>query len=442
MKKSLRTIKESSLFLCLLLIITSLCFSCRSEDPINNNDDDGTKGTTIINSPPQNDTPAPCNYKRVEKRIASTTPIGIETGGETGTYIKIGRDIKEVCEGVLNIKVNPSNGSLDNIVKLLESKKSQYGIVQNDALDYFKRKRYKSGNLEKELKYIFPLYNEEIHIVVNKNSNINSIDDLEGKRVNVGKANSGSWVTATMIKELTNINWIDSNFDPRKALIDVINQELDAMIYVVGKPAAIFSEKSLSHVNSIKLLPCFHKKLEDFYLNAKINADTYEWQDETVDVYAVKAILITYDYACNPEVPRYGEAAWGICKLINQINSNLDCLRKEGHEKWKEIDPQNLRDVNWEVHKQAAYALKYANCPHPCGISVASASGFDEDENSQLSCVACDMKNNNAANYLKNGNYCRAQELYQKILDVCMHCGFSRKDIQSQLQRAKNGCSS
>ncbi len=50
---------------------------------------------------------------------------------------------------------------------------------------------------------IFPLYNEEIHLL-GKNA-ILSFDDLDGKRVAIGKEGSGSYMTSRFLFEVSGI---------------------------------------------------------------------------------------------------------------------------------------------------------------------------------------------------------------------------------------------
>jgi len=54
--------------------------------------------------------------------------IGLLGGSNSGTYIKIARDIAEVSRGEMNIKVY-TGGSLGNIDKVLSDKYSQFAIV-------------------------------------------------------------------------------------------------------------------------------------------------------------------------------------------------------------------------------------------------------------------------------------------------------------------------
>ena len=96
------------------------------------------------------------------------------------------------------------------------------------------------GVSEDVVKAIFefmPLYGEEVHLVVNTNSGIESSLDLAGKKVNMGEKLSGTFVTATgvLLTNKINIEDITPSYDlPMVALPKVISGEYDAM-FVVGK---------------------------------------------------------------------------------------------------------------------------------------------------------------------------------------------------------------
>ena len=67
---------------------------------------------------------APVSAAEIEKNIM--------TGGPTGTYIKIGRDIADLgkaCGQTLNVV--ESAGSLENFSGVRNRRNTQFGIVQN-----------------------------------------------------------------------------------------------------------------------------------------------------------------------------------------------------------------------------------------------------------------------------------------------------------------------
>jgi len=278
--------------------------------------------------------------------------IGLLSGSVDGTYIKIARDIKEVSKQEMNIKVQ-TGGSLGNINKLLTDRHSQFAIVQYDALLY-KRDIQGNSNLGDKIKMIFPLYNEEIHIIVRRDSHIYSVKDLNGKRVNTDKRMSGSWVTAQMVKNIHGLDWREYHFLPNKALVKLTENKLDAFIYVVGKPAPILSKLPISSKNVIKLIS---PEIDEYYVSTKFEKGIYPWVDKEVKTNATKALLITYNYNRDSKNRRFQYYINNIRKLSGIINDNLSYLRAAKHPKWKEIDPKDYDKVKWPLHKVAKDAI-------------------------------------------------------------------------------------
>jgi uncharacterized protein len=268
--------------------------------------------------------------------------VGISTGAPTGTYYQFGQDIKKYCSSkTIDFNILESSGSITNIMRVFSDRATQYAIVQHDALIY------KSMTDPKEMdkiRMVFPFYNEEIHIIVGANTGIKKLEDLAGKRVSIGKENSGNWVTANIIKAKTGLKWVDTtDMDPRTSLEAVASGELDAMVYVAGKPIALLEKMDKSYSTKIRLLNVNHPELEEFYGKAYIPEMLYPWQSDSINTYAVNAILITYDYA---SPTRQAE----IKDLVNAIIKNLPILQSDGHPKWKEVAPFEYAKVKWPVH--------------------------------------------------------------------------------------------
>jgi TRAP-type uncharacterized transport system substrate-binding protein len=79
---------------------------------------------------------------------------------------------------------------------------------------------------------------------------------------------------------------------------------------------------------------------------------TYPFQDTPVKTYAVKSILITYDYNKNDASYRRVE------KLARCISEKLPYLRRYGHPKWKEVDPSSAEQVKWPIHSAVQKYLR------------------------------------------------------------------------------------
>jgi hypothetical protein len=68
----------------------------------------------------------------------------------------------------------------------------------------------------------------------------------------------------------------------------------------------------------------------------------YAWSKTPVRTYAVKNVLVTFDYKTQFQKEIGG--------LTSCIVKNLDALQETGHEKWREVDPHSYTKVKWPVH--------------------------------------------------------------------------------------------
>jgi len=286
--------------------------------------------------------------------VSYSDPIemGIVTGGTDGTYIQIGKDIADLVKSHgINLSVYPSNGSLDNIADVYERKGVQLGIVQSDVLSSLKE----GGNTNKDLariaqkvKMVFPLYNEEVHILGNKS--VNTFSDLEGKTVAIGKEGSGTYLTASLILEVSSVSPSQQLTAGGKDALDMLlNNEIDAMFYVSGYPVKLFTD--LSH-EKINLVSIRDKNIIEFYTPSIIPAGVYPFLKNDLETVAVKAVLMSYDYKrANCE---------NVGKLAKIIYDEFSSLKENGHSKWQDVDLDfNLK--KWDQYSCVKTKLAKSN---------------------------------------------------------------------------------
>lgn len=254
--------------------------------------------------------------------------IGLITGSPSGTYIQIGKDIAALAnKSNLDVRVYESNGSLENIAAVFEKEHVQLGLVQSDVLGYLQESQNrKLERVAQQIAMMFPLYNEEVHLLAKKE--INSIADLNHKVVSVGSKGSGTNLTSELLFEITNI-WPRKKYllSDQKALEWLEQGKIDALFYVSGYPV-----KLLEKIDGDKfhLVPIKGKETKEYYLESIIPAGTYRWQADPVHTVAVKAVLMTAGF--------YGEYCQSIDRLMAVVRDNIDVLKESGHPKWKEVE--------------------------------------------------------------------------------------------------------
>ena len=273
----------------------------------------------------------------------------VMTGGATGTYIQIGRDLAglmSACGQTLNVV--ESAGSLENFMAVRTRRNTQFGIVQNDVLEDLKTYSADDPDVARAIygvRIAFPLYDEEVHLLAK--SDIESVADLAGKRVAIGVENSGTFLTASLVLDLTETEPAERRqIAPADALPKLKAGEIDAFFYVAGAPTALFAEGEIDG-EQFHLVPIEDETLKSIYDAVTIPANTYPFQPEAVSGIAVKALLMTFDY--NPRGNRYqSQSCKAVSDLSHLILTRLPQLQESGHPKWKNVDLQDIPQ-GWDI---------------------------------------------------------------------------------------------
>lgn len=281
--------------------------------------------------------------------MAAIADAGIASGQKSGTYYPIAQNIADSCSKAGN-KINnvTSDGSLDNIFKIYGDKNAQFGIVQQDALVY---QQGLDPKMMSRIVVVFPFFSDEIHLIVNENSNIKSINDLHAKKVVEGSEGTGTWVTTQVIKATTGVQWnpVEGNLSQADGLEAVKNGQADAVFIVAGKPMPLLTKAS-----GVKLVSMVHPKLDNFkyYTRTMLSTGTYPFQKTSVQTYKVTNVLATFAYK--------NQFQTEISDLVTCIAKNLDAFQTEKsfHPKWKDVDPLDIDRVQWAVHPAAVAAIK------------------------------------------------------------------------------------
>lgn len=258
--------------------------------------------------------------------------LGIVSGGLSGTYIRIATDIAAMFSTkVPDLRVLPivGKGSLQNLSDIMNIRDVDVGIVQSDVLAYLRRDRA-LGGLVNNIAYVAKLYDEEVHILARRE--IASAADLTDKRVNVDVKGSGTALTASVIFDLYGVRPILSNDDPETALARLKRGEIDALVYVTGKPARLFGDAgSALHLLALPLNP----SVLQIYYPARLTHQDYPGlipDGAAVDTLAVGAVMAVYNW------PRGSERFVRLARFVDGLFDNLASLQTPAqHPKWKQV---------------------------------------------------------------------------------------------------------
>ncbi len=263
--------------------------------------------------------------------LANSAPMSIVTGSTKGTYYQFGLNLASLLENNgIQLDVASSNGSVENVYAVFRRPNTQLGIVQADVLAFVSRVHTDPilKEIAKKIKMVFPLYNEEIHLI--GHNSLQNFTDLAGKRVAIGTEGSGTYLTAQLLIEISGVKPLEVvTVGTNEALERLKNGTIDAMFYVAGYPVKLLA-KEIGIEDNLVLIPIENDAITAFYPQTMIPAETYSWQNEAVSTVAVKAVLVSFNF-------RYDN-----CEKVGRVGQllyeNMEWLQQHGHPKWKVVD--------------------------------------------------------------------------------------------------------
>jgi len=272
------------------------------------------------------------HQERVETINRGT--VGLVSGGMGGTYIRIAADLQAVLDGAGELRVLPivGKGSVQNITDLLYLRGIDVAIVQSDVLAYLKSTNA-IPDIENRVAYITKLYNEEFHLVARRD--IKDISQLAGKTVNFGPEGSGTAMTAQVVFDSLGLKVTRANEPYQDALQKVKSGEIDAMVYVAGKPASIFS--NLTEADGLHIVPVpYGRELQENYLPGTITSKDYAGlvgPGASTETVAVGAVMAVFNW--KERTGRY----YSTRAFVNAFMDNFPkLLEGPRHAKWAEVN--------------------------------------------------------------------------------------------------------
>jgi TRAP transporter TAXI family solute receptor len=186
-------------------------------------------------------------YRSVSGEVAYRQ-IVIATGPETGTYHALGEALKRVLDNTgtfASVETRITDGSEANIRLIGEADGVvDLAFVQGDA------SRRSSTRL------VTTLYNEVLHILISTSGagEIKNIYDLQGKRVALGPADSGTRDLSTKVLNHFGIELgEDLVMQPREAVVQLATGSIDAAFLLSAIPSRLVSE--LAGRDEVRFLP-------------------------------------------------------------------------------------------------------------------------------------------------------------------------------------------
>ena len=267
-----------------------------------------------------------------EKKNAGT--VGIVGGLLSGTYMRFVDEMASVLNDGDNLRILPivSYGAASNLDDLLYLRGVDAAVTQSDVFEYFRTQR-KTPNLERRIQYVIRLPISELHILAR--NDVQSLEDLRGKKVNFGPAGTGASLTGTIVFQRLGINVDQVMIDQPTALQKLQSGQVDAIARVIPKPIDFFGKIPASSGLHLVNIP-FTKTFEDLYTLGEFTKQDYPnllQNQDRIDTIAVPAVLAVFNWQRNTD--RYNR----VQRFIEYLFTRWDTLQHPPyHPKWRDVN--------------------------------------------------------------------------------------------------------
>jgi TRAP transporter TAXI family solute receptor len=279
-------------------------------------------------------TPA-AKFNALRDKLNQNT-VTVISGNPNGTYLYLAYDMSAVLDDGDNLRILPviGKGGYQNVMDVLHLRGVDLCITQSNIMTYLKETGEMGPNIENRLAFITRLYNEEMHILAGPG--INSIKDLDGKKVNFSDIGSGTQFSTRQIFKLLGIKAEEVNMGQADGFQKVKAGEIAATVLIAGKPTGSFGKFKLEP--GMKLLPVpYTEALEQDYLPAKLtNADypnLIAKDAAAVDSVAIASVLASYNWPRDTD--RYRRVAIFVDAFFEKFT---DFQQPARHAKWREAN--------------------------------------------------------------------------------------------------------
>jgi TRAP transporter TAXI family solute receptor len=239
---------------------------------------------------------------------AKATFVTIGTGGITGVYYPTGGAIakmvnKKRSEYGIRATVESTGGSVFNVNAVMGGD-LEFGVVQSDrqfqAINGLAE--WKDKGPQKDLRAVFSIHPESVTLIAAVDSGIKTIQDVKGKKINIGNPGSGQRQNSIDALDAVGINYEKDikaeSIKASEAAGLLQDGRIDAFFYTVGHPNGSIKEAT-SGARKVRIadITGIDSMLAKFpyYAKATIQISNYPGavNDKDVQTFGVKATFVT-----------------------------------------------------------------------------------------------------------------------------------------------------
>jgi TRAP transporter TAXI family solute receptor len=288
--------------------------------------------------------------------------ITIGTGGVTGVYYPTGGAICRLvnkgrkAHGV-RCSVESTGGSVYNINTIREGE-LEFGVAQSDWQyhAYNGTSKFKDKGKFEDLRAVFSVHPEPFTVVARADAGIKNVQDLKGKRVNIG--NPGSGQRGTMEVLMDALGWKTSDLAQATELkaaeqsAALCDNQIDAMVYTVGHPSGSIQEATTACDSVLVTVDgaAVEKLIADnsYYRSATIPGGMYRGNGDDTMTFGVGATFVTSAKVSEDTV----------YTLVKSVFENFDAFKKL-HPAFANLKPEEMATAGLSAPLHAGAAKYY-----------------------------------------------------------------------------------
>jgi len=288
----------------------------------------------------------------IRDRVNAGT-VTVLTGGVdyvSNTYMRLATEMAAELDKEGEIRVLPiaGYGGVKNIRDLLYLRNVDMAMLHSDILAYLQQNELYPA-AARRLRHVFKLYDEVFHVAAR--DGIQSVDDLDGKRVIVGKPGSGGRQSSEALFGLLGIQPDFVHVPWEDAIEEIKNGNADAMAYGTYKPSRLFRFMSAETWEGLKFLELpGNEELLLVYETDQLIHESYPNiipEGKPVTTLKFAAILASFDW--QPDSARYEPIKRFVTRLFEKMR---DFQKEPRDRRWKDVD-LDATVPNWSRFRPA-----------------------------------------------------------------------------------------
>ncbi|HSV24402.1 MAG TPA: TAXI family TRAP transporter solute-binding subunit [Xanthobacteraceae bacterium] len=251
------------------------------------------------------------------------------------TYLQVANDLASILNDSDRLRILPivGIGGHQNIRDVRYLKGVDIGLTQLSVLNSFRNSNQTLGKYDDKIVYIGKLFNEEVHLIAR--SEITSIEQLNGRKVNIDEERSGTTQTMRDVFKRLGIKVEEVNVTQGQAFEKLKSGEIVATAYVAGKAAKLISNLKFERGMHFLQVP-YSSEIAAEYLPTDLTHDDYPDlipAGQTIQTIADEVILIGYNWPKNTD--RYRRVQRFVEAFFPKIE---EFWKAPNHPKWREVN--------------------------------------------------------------------------------------------------------